>query len=235
MPVIVGLTLVLLAVAVLETVALHRIIDDQDSIGVDLVFYRDIAQRWVDTGVWYTDRQLSGPYETQTLVDNLYPPHALYLFLPWIILPAPLWWILPFGFVAWTIRRLRPRPWVWPLLALILVLPKSPTLILYGNSDLWVTAFVAAGVLWGWPAILVSFKPSLGFFALIGVRRRSWWVAGVALGLATLPQLPLWLDWPVAISNSTATAGYSAAVIPFIALPVVAWLGSRDRAWGTAS
>ena len=229
MPLIIALTVVLLVLAAAEAIALFWIIADQQAIGVDLVYYRDIAQRWLDTGVWYTDRQLSGPYETQTLVDNLYPPHALYLFLPWVVVPAPLWWILPLGFVGWVIWRLRPRAWSWPILALILVLPKSPTLVLYGNSDLWVTAAVAAGVLWGWPAVLISFKPSLGFLAFIGVHRRSWWIAVGLLGVATLPQIPLWLEWPVAISNSTASASYSLAVIPFIALPLVAWFASTDR------
>ena len=36
------------------------------------------------TGVYYTDQQLAGPYVVQTQVHNLYPPHALYLFIPFL-------------------------------------------------------------------------------------------------------------------------------------------------------
>jgi hypothetical protein len=36
--------------------------------------------------------------------------------------------------------------------------------------------------LWGWPALAVALKPTLLPFALIGARRRSWWlVAGLGL------------------------------------------------------
>jgi hypothetical protein len=229
MPVIVALTVVMLGLVVVEALVVRGIIARQGMLGADLDYYRTIAQRWLDTGVWYTDRQLSGPYETQTLVDNLYPPFALYLFLPWLVLPDVLWWVIPLGFISWTVRRLHPRPWSWPLLALILLLPKTSVLILFGNSDLWVAAAVAAGVLWGWPAILIAFKPSLGFFALIGIHRRSWWVALAIVAVVSIPQLPLWLEWPVAIANSTADATYSLSVIPFIALPIVAWIASSDR------
>jgi hypothetical protein len=81
-PVWVGLTIVLLGVAVYFTVSLYRIIDDQRAVGVDRTYYQFVAPRWLDTGVFYTSRQLDGPYQVQTLVDNLYPPHALYLFVP---------------------------------------------------------------------------------------------------------------------------------------------------------
>ena len=69
-PVFVALTLVLFALAAIETVVLYGIIDSQDAIGVDLVYYQDVGRRWLETGVYYTDRQLGGPYQQQTLVDN---------------------------------------------------------------------------------------------------------------------------------------------------------------------
>ena len=46
-----GLTVVLLALAVLETVVLYRVIDGQHAIGTDLDYYQLVAQRWLDTGV----------------------------------------------------------------------------------------------------------------------------------------------------------------------------------------
>ena len=229
-PVGFGLTVVLLAVAAFEFVWLWQYIDGQRALGVDLNYYREIAQRWLDTGVWYTDRQLAGPYETQTLVDNLYPPHALYLFLPWVIQPLfPLWYALPLGMLAFAIWRLRPRPWFWLVFAGILALPKTSVPILYGNSDLWVLFFASAGVLWGWPAVFATFKPSMGPFALLGVHRRSWWIAAVALAVLTLPQIQLWLLWPRVIDNSTATVEYSLAVYPLILVPIIARVASTTR------
>lgn len=228
-PVQVALTVVLLSVALYETAWLWQFLDANRSLGVDHAYYVEIAQRWLDTGVWYTDRQLAGPYETQTLVDNLYPPHALYLFLPFVWLPFALWWLIPLTLVVYALWRLRPRLWSWPILALIIAMPKTPTAILYGNSDLWMLAFATAGILWGWPAVLATFKPSLGFVALIGIHRRSWWLVAVVLALATVPQLPLWLLWPTVIENSSATVEYSLAMLPFVAFPVVARLASTTR------
>jgi hypothetical protein len=229
-PVLVAVTIVLLAIAVFELWMFWGYIDSQRALGTDLNYYKFIAQRWLDTGVWYTDRQLAGPYVQQTLVDNLYPPHALYLFLPFVFVPFPLWWLIPAGLVAYSIWVLRPAVWSWPILALILALPKTPVSILFGNSDLLVLAFVAAGVVWGWPAVLASFKPSMGVFAFVGMFRRSWWFGVVALAFLTLPQIQLWLLWPQAIRNSSAvTIEYSLANYPFMLLPIVVRLASTTR------
>ena len=172
---------------------LYQIIDADHAVGADPVFFRHIAERWLDTGEFYTERQLAGPYTTVTLVDNLYPPSALYLFVPFTVLPPALWWALPIAFVIWTVWRLRPRSWAWPLLALVLALPKTWVVLFYGNTDMWLTAFVAGAVLWAWPAVLITIKPSLVFLAAIGITRRSWWVAAVVFALLNVPLIPLWL------------------------------------------
>ena len=75
--------------------------------------------------------------------------------------------------------------WAWPLLALVLALPKTWVVLFYGNTDMWLTAFVAGAVLWAWPAVLITIKPSLVFLAAIGITRRSWWVAAVVFALST--------------------------------------------------
>ena len=228
-PLWVGLTIVILVLAALETVALFRVIDGQNAIGTDLHYYQFVARRWLDTGIYYTDRQLGGPYEVQTLVDNLYPPHALYLFVPFLYLPDILWWILPLGLIAYVVWWCRPVAWMWPLLALIVLFPKTPNQILYGNTDMWVAAAIAGGVRWAWPSVLVTFKPSLAFFALIGIRARSWWIAAGVLVIASLPFLSLWLDYPTAMTNSSAKFWYSFGNLPFFVLPIVAFLGSTRR------
>lgn len=224
-----GLAVVILAVAAWETVLLYGVIDGQHAIGTDLHYYQFVAQRWLDTGVFYTDRQLAGPYEVQTLVDNLYPPHALYLFVPFLVLPDPLWWIVPLGVIGYVVWWCRPVAWMWPVLALIVLFPKTPGQILFGNTDMWVAAAIAAGVRWAWPSVLVTFKPSLAFFAVLGVRTRSWWIAAILLALVSLPFLQLWLDYPTTMANSSAKFWYSFGNMPFFVLPIVAWLGSSRR------
>jgi hypothetical protein len=228
-PAWIGLTLVLLVFAAIEFVQLYRVIDDQRAIGVDLEYFRFVAQRWLDTGVFYTDRQLAGPYEVRTLVDNLSPPHALYLFVPFLALPAILWWVIPLALIGGVVWWCRPAPWSWPLLALIVVFPKTFNQILYGNTDMWVAAFIALGVRWSWPATLVSMKPSLLFFALIGICTRGWWVAAAVLALLSLPFIGIWLDYPTAMLHSSAKVWYSFGNLPFFVLPLVAWLASRRR------
>ena len=213
----------------IETLLLIWIIGGQSAIGTDLDYYRFVAQRWLDTGVYYTAEQLSGPYVVQTQVHNLYPPHALYLFVPFVFLPDVLWWLLPLALLAYVIWWCRPHVWAWPLLLLLLIAPKSPAQIVFGNTDMWVVAFLAAAVRWSWPGVLLSFKPSLAFFGVVGVLSRSWWVALVALGVASLPLAAHWIEYPTIARNSSAQLSYSFGNVPFFLLPIVAWLTSARR------
>jgi hypothetical protein len=224
-----GLSALLVIVVAIETIQLYGIIDGQAAIGTDLAYYRFVADRWLSTGVVYTDQQLAGPYVVQTQVHNLYPPHALYLFVPFLYLPAILWWVLPLVVVAYVVWWCRPEPWGWPLLLLILALPKSPAQILFGNSDMWIAAFIAGGVRWSWPAVLMSIKPSLGFFAILGIRSRSWWIALAVLIVASVPLWSYWLQYPIIARNSSAQLSYSFGNLPFFCLPIVAWLVSTRR------
>ena len=228
-PIWIGVAAMILIGVALEVIFLYRVVADERAVAVDYDYYLDVARRWLDTGIYYTERQLSGPYQQTTLVDNLYPPHALYLFLPFLVLPGLLWWILPLGLISYVVWWCRPEPWGWAALATLLLFPKSPNLIIYGNTDMWIGAAVAAGVRWGWPAVMVSIKPSLGFFGALGIRTRAWWVAGLALALASLPLAALWLQYPTALGNSSARFWYSFADLPFLLIPVAAWLFSSRR------
>lgn len=228
-PVWVALTVVALALAAVESVVLFRIIDSQQAVGVDLEYFRFVAQRWLDTGIYYTDRQLAGPFVVQTLVDNLYPPHALYLFVPFLFLPAILWWAIPIGIIAAVVAWCRPAAWSWPILALIVLFPKTPNQIIFGNTDMWIAATIAAGVRFGWPATLITIKPSLLPFAVLGIRSRRWWIAAAVLAAISLPFLALWLQYPTVTLNSSARFWYSFGNLPFFVLPIVAWLGSTRR------
>ena len=224
-----GIALFFLIVAAYEAIELWRVIGDQQAIGVDLEFYRAMGERWLADGTFYTDRQLSGPYTTMTLVDNLYPPAAVFWFVPLAFMPAFLWWVLPAILVGYVVWRLQPAPWAYAAMAAILAAPKTPTAIFYGNSDMWVAAAVAAGVLWGWPAILILMKPSFAPLALIGVRRRSYWVAAGVLAALNIPLIGLWVQYPTVMINSTSEATYSLFALPMVVLPLVAWAGSRSR------
>ena len=61
----VGLTVVLLGVAAYLAYRLYHVIDDQQAVGIDLGYYQFVAQRWLDTGVFYAARQLDGHYEVR--------------------------------------------------------------------------------------------------------------------------------------------------------------------------
>lgn len=217
----------ILVVMAWEAIALWRYIGDQHALGTDFDYYRGIGQRWLDTGSFYLPRQLSGPYVVRADVDVLYPPIALLLFLPFIVLPWPAWWLIPLGTVAWFVLRCRPAPWTWPILAFLAAWPTQIAHVLYGNSTTWAIAAVAGGLAAGWPGVFVILKPSLAPFALAGIRRRSWWVAALFLGLVSLATLPLWVDFLTVIRNSDAGPAYSLPDIPPMLIPVVAWLGRR--------
>ena len=92
-------------------------------LGVDYRVLMDAASRWVGTGQPYLPYQLAGPYVVGEHVGAdtpmMYPPQMLLLFAPFLWLPAILWWAIPILITAWAIRRHRPRPLVWPVLALL--------------------------------------------------------------------------------------------------------------------
>src|SRR4029077_5674967 len=65
------LTGVLLVVFAWELAYLFPYIASQDAVGTDHTFYREVGQRWLDTGVYYLPHQLAGPYQVQADVDVL--------------------------------------------------------------------------------------------------------------------------------------------------------------------
>jgi hypothetical protein len=233
-PLVFGLTVALLLVGGVHFAAsLEFVLRPGDPVlGLDFLFDRDLAERWLTTGSFYQPHQLTGRYVINPLTDPLYPPSALLLFVPFVYLPAILWWLIPLVVIVYVIAWLRPTPAFWPFLAFALAWPRSQTAILFGNTDIWAAAAVAAGVRWGWPAVFLVLKPSFIPFAVLGVRRRSFWVAAVVIGVVSLPMLALWLDWFVALRNANLDPGYSVTVLPLVGLPFVAWLlesrGSRE-------
>jgi hypothetical protein len=71
---------------------------------------------------------------------------------------------------------------------------------------MWAIAALCAGLVWHWPAALSPLKLTLGPFALVGIRHRSWWLGAFAFGLLCVPFGTMWLDFLTALGNARQTA-----------------------------
>ncbi len=120
---------------------------DMAIIGQDFRFYRAIGERWLADGSFYLPHELAGPYQLQLMVDVLYPPTALFLFVPLALLPdvldAFLWWCIPIGVLVYQFARMRPAPLTWPILALLLAWPRTWGNVLWGNTDMGLRLLLA--------------------------------------------------------------------------------------------
>jgi hypothetical protein len=197
------------------------------SLGLDFTIYRDAAARWLHGGFFYYPEQVAGPYNTLT-GHIMYPPPALLLFIPFVVLPALLWWVVPVATIAWRIAALRPSPWAWAGIATCLAWPITAKLVYAGNPLLWIVAALALSTRWRWMSVLVLTKPSLLPFALFGIRGRSWWLALGAVAVVSALFLPMWPDWIRVILNARGPSSgllYSINDVPMMAIPLVAWAG----------
>jgi hypothetical protein len=143
-----------------------------------------------------------------------------------------VWWAVPIGVLAYAFALWRPAAWTWPILALATLWPSTAAPFLTGNTTMLVAAGIAGGLLWGWPALVIIFKPTFAPFALVGIRRRSFWVGLVFLMALSLAMLGEWARYVTALRNVTG-AGllYSIADLPLVLVPIVGWLGrSRPHA-----
>jgi branched-subunit amino acid transport protein AzlD len=208
----------------LLSVVLANIRDLPIAFGYDFQYYREVGARWVADGAYYWPHQLAGPYEFTIMVDNLYPPLALLLFAPFVYVPSLLWWLIPAAIVGYALRSWRPGRWVVATMLVILCWQKAHIAWIYGSTDIWAMAAVAGGLKWGWPSVLILLKPTLAPFALVGARKRSWWVALALLALVSLAMLPLWIEYFTAMRNLRVEATYSLHSFPLLVVPVVAWL-----------
>jgi len=200
----------------------------EQPLGVDFVLYRDAAARWLAGGPYFEPYQLAGPYPIRA-GDILYPPVALWLFVPFTVLPAVLWWAIPIGVTAWAVWRLRPTPAWWPLIALCVAWPTTLLKTWTGNPVIWSVTALSFGVIYWWPSVFVLLKPSLFPFALFGADRRAWWIALAVFVLMCLPFGAMWGEWVTSLMNSTGGGIlYSTLEVPMLLIPLVAWLG-RSR------
>ena len=191
--------------------------------GLDYRWHIDAARRLLDVGTPYWPWQIAGPYEIANGAI-LYPPTAFLLFIPFIWLPAALWWLIPMAILGWGIIVHRPPLWAWVVIGGMLSFERSLNVYVYGNPSMWIVAAIAAGTVLIWPFVFVVAKPSFGPIALLGIRHRSWWIAAVALGLLSIPFAGIWLDWFAVVRHSNVSLLYNLPTLPLMLAPLVAWL-----------
>ncbi|HEV8698064.1 MAG TPA: glycosyltransferase family 87 protein [Candidatus Limnocylindrales bacterium] len=220
---------ILLAIVVVNAMDLATV---RQQWGEDYRFFMAIAERWRTGASVYLPHQLAGPYVELSGRDMIYPPIALLLFVPLSFLPAPLWWIIPLGTIAAVIIWFRPEAWTWPVFALALWYPRDESMIIWGNTGMWMAALVGLGLVWGWPAAFVLLKPSLAPFLLAGIRKPRALVVGlVVLAALSLTMVPLWADFITAVRNagsSWPSVLYSLPDVPLLLMPALAWM-ARTR------
>src|SRR5215212_4174933 len=82
----------------------------------DLTGYLDGARRFLATGSPYDAAAVAAPWNLG-VHSFIHPPPALALFLPFLVLPAALWWLVPLVGTTALVILSRPRPWAWPIIA----------------------------------------------------------------------------------------------------------------------
>jgi hypothetical protein len=200
--------------------------------GIDYRLHIDATARYFSGGSFYFPWQLAGPYGLDGPLPILYPPEAMALFAPFLVLPAFLWWALPLLVTLAVVVYWRPRPVAWPLIAACLWWPLTSIKIVAGNPEIWITMFIALGTLYRWPSALVVWKPTLAPFALVGYKDRRWWVL---LVIALIPFCWLFPEYITAMHNFVGSPFrllYSVPEIPMLLIPLIAW---KARGAGFAS
>jgi hypothetical protein len=231
---LVGATVGLGFVAAMVAAARLQVAVERGLVGIDYETYVAFARRFLETGSQFLPYQLAGPFVNQPLVapeliPSTYPPTAMALFVPFIWLPTALWWLIPLGALGWSLATWRPDVAAWPFIAACLVWPETTTLVIVGNSTMWVVALFALGLRFGWPAALIVIKPSLAFAAFAGVRARSFWFVLGGVLVASLVMLPEWVRFFLVIKNGSVPLTYSLGSIPAVLIPLIAWLARADR------
>jgi hypothetical protein len=200
------------------------------TLGWDFETYRDAAARWLAGGGFYDPRQLAGPWTFVTSREVVYPPTSLALFVPFVFLPAVLWWAVPAALTAWSVWQHRPNALAWLLIAVALLNRMSLQQWWVGNPVIWCAAAVALATVRPYLGPLVLVKPTWAPLALVGVRDRRWWLLLAAWGLVVIATLPLWSQYLAVMGNFRGIPVYwLPGNAPVIALPVIAWLGTTRR------
>lgn len=197
------LAAIIASIGIAQALLLIRAVWDFDGIpwGLDFTLYVERAASWLAGDGFYLPRQLAGPYSIAH-GDAMYPPIALWLFVPFTVLPAVLWWVIPAGLLVAAYRRQGLSRWAPLAFALILLYQRAWIVVILGNPSMWAIACGVAGVAFGWPALGAIIKPVFAPLALTGIRRRSWWFGAVVVCLIAVPFGSMWIDYAHALQNA---------------------------------
>ena len=179
----------------------------------DAESYRAAIDRWLAGESPYTAMQME-PYLLHEAAHGrgfVYPPTALPLLLPYLVIPAPLMAMAGaavLAIVAWRMAG------VWAA-AIILLLPLSTGV---GQVTPWIAAAIGATYLWPRASVASALAGAVKLYPLLAVR---WWPA--FLILVPLTVSPWWSDWLAAWSNAVpGCPAWSLASASCIGVP---WLG----------
>jgi hypothetical protein len=207
------------------SVLIPYVVGQGHAIGVDYRFFVETARQWLDGRALYYPEQLEGSWQIVQNFQFLYPPIALYLFVPFVWLPAILFWLLPIGMILYALLRLQPAVWTWPYLAFVLWYPRTETMFFFGSATLWILGMLALATVHPWAAPLTLLKPSLAPFALFRITSRGWWFGLAAVALLSLPMWELWIDYARAMLNIRDSYLFALQEVPILLAPIVAWAG----------
>lgn len=188
----------------------------------DHAIYMAQAHRVLAGGPLYPAYELAGPFVAAQL-PQLYPPPTVYgLFVPMSLLPDFLWWVIPLTAIAAVVTYHRPSAWGWvAILALLIVVPSTWTVIAAGNPAIWVAAGMALATIRRPFALAALIKPTMIPFAAFGVRSRGFWIGlAVYCALAVL-MFSAWIDYAHVLANYRASV--LVIEVPLILVPLVAW------------
>jgi hypothetical protein len=200
----------------------------QLGVGQDFAAYMERTAAFAAGRGFYLPEQLAGPYLiSMSPPDMLYPPPTLLLFVPFLYLPAFLWWAIPLSITAVIIVHHRPAVWTWPFMAFCTIWGIGfANEIIKGNVAIWSMAATALGTVWPQASPFVLIKWTMAPFALVGIRKRGWWIGAGVAALACLAFVAMWPDYIVAIANARGrTLGYALSEYEMMLIPLLAWLG----------
>ena len=186
-----------------------------------------VARKWLADGSYFLPTQTGGPHQW-VQGDVLYPPVALWLFVPFSFLPMVAWFAIPFAVIVTGLWKLRPALWAVAIMSFLVCEPNALDEVVSGNTVIWFVAIEFAALSWGTPASLGLFKPSLFPFVFVGIRTRRWWMCAGLLALLSLPFLSLNLTWVRVVMDTRGRSGlsYNIDEFAYALIPYIAWLGS---------
>ena len=202
------------------------------AFGLDYRWHVEAAQRLLDTGTPYLPFELAGPFVIGEGAI-LYPPTAFLLFIPFIWLPAVLWWAIPIAVTAYGLWWHRPPLWAWVVITALFAFEKSINVYVFGNPSMWIVAAIAAGTDL---ALAVRLRPRQADVRADRAARDppSELVdrAGRARGRCRCCSCAVWFDWFTVVRNSDVSLLYNLPTLPLMLAPLVAWATGRDRPHG---